>query len=239
MLTHRPQPVSRPPPRADSSSERIASAAIFASVAGFVGLTVPAMLAYPGGTVWDRTTRGSDFWLNYLSDLQRSVALNGEPNARGSALAQAAMLVLALGLAHAWWLATRLFPRHRCLGRAVHVSGLGGLAGAVAVGLMPSDLFGGVHSLAIVLGGVPGLVAAGLAVVGVASRGRATRLAAVVGAAMVLVSSADFLLYVASLGRAGPDLMAIPVLERASVLLVLCWMCAIAWHGARVRADDS
>ena len=196
------------------------------------------MRAYPGGTVWDKTTRGSDFWLNYLSDLQRSVALNGEPNARGSALAQAAMLVLALGLAPLWWLAARLFPGRPRLGRAVRVAGIAGVAGAVAVGLLPSDRFGDGHSLAIVLGGVPGLVAAGLAVLGLLSRGGPVRIAATTGAMTLLVSGADFLLYVGHLGRPGPDSQAAAVLERAATLLVLSWMCAIAGHVRRASGHE-
>jgi hypothetical protein len=216
-----------------ATGERIASCAIVVAVAGFLALIVPAMRAYPGGTAWDSTTRGSDFWLNYLSDLQRSVALNGEPNTAGAALAQTAMLVLAVGLAPFWWLAARRFPERPLLGCAVRTSGLAGVVGSIAVGLMPSDRFGDGHSLAIVLGGVPGLVAAGLAVVGLAGRGRSARVAAVTGAVTVLVSSADFLLYVERLGRAGPDLPVIALLERLSIILALLWMCTIAWEADR------
>jgi hypothetical protein len=222
-------------PRSRAPGERIASCAIVVAVAGFLAFIVPAMRAYPGGTTWDNTTRGSDFWLNYLSDLQRSVALNGEPNATGAALAQAAMLLLAVGLAPFWWLAARRFPERPRLGRAVRTSGLAGVVGSIAVGLMPSDRFGDGHSLAVVLGGVPGLVAAGLAVGGLASRGRTARVAAVIGAVTVLVSSADFLLYVERLGQAGLDLPVIAILERVSVIFVLLWMCTIAWHTERGR----
>jgi hypothetical protein len=230
--------VSSPPtptasPRDRATADRIASCAIVAAVIGFLALIVPAMRAYPGGTAWDSTTRGSDFWLNYLSDLQRSVALNGEPNAEGSALAQAAMLVLAVGLAPLWWLVGRLFLGRPRLGRAVRLSGVAGVVGSIAVGLMPADRFGDGHALAIVLGGVPGLVATGLTVVGLASRGHTARVAAVTGGAMLLVSSADFLLYVGRLGRAGPDLTVIALLERMSIILVLLWMCTIAWQAAR------
>ena len=35
------------------------------AVAAFVALVIPAMRAYPGGTVWDPTTRGNHFWLNH------------------------------------------------------------------------------------------------------------------------------------------------------------------------------
>jgi len=219
-------------PRDRAPGERIASCAVVAAVAGFLALIVPAMRAYPGGTAWDHTTRGSDFWLNYLSDLQRTVALNGQPNA-GAAFAQAAMLLLALGMGPFWWLATRLFSGRPRLVYAVRASGIGGVAGSIAVGLMPSDRFGGAHSLAIVVGGVPGLVAAGLAVIGLASRGRRARAAAMTGAVTVLVSSGDFLLYLDRLGRGGPELPIVALLERLSIILVLVWMCTIAWQAER------
>jgi hypothetical protein len=198
-----------------------------------VALILPALRQYPGGTVWDRTTRGSDFWFNYLSDLQRSVALNGEPNIEGSHLAQAAMLVLAVGLASAWWLAARLFPERPRLGRAVRTFGIAGVVGAVAAGLMPSDRFAGGHALAIVLGGAPGLIATGLAVVGVAGRFRSAWLLTTIGLATWFVSSVDFLLYVQRVGAGGPELPVGAVLERVATLLLLLWMCAIAMRGAR------
>lgn len=225
------------PPRARDplSPERVAAGAVLTAVAGFLGLIVPAMHAYPGGTVWDSTTRGSDFWFNYLSDLQRSVALNGQPNGDGAALAQAAMLALTVGMAPFWWLVARVFLDRPRLGWAVRATGVAGVAGSFAVGLMPSDRFGDGHMMAVVLGGVPGLLAAGLAVVGLAGRGRSARAPAAIGAATVLVSSTDFMLYVGSLRQAGPDLPVIAVLERMSILLVLTWMCAVAWHAVRAR----
>jgi hypothetical protein len=217
-----------------AGSERIARCAVVFCVIGFVALILPAMRDYPGGTVWDRTTRGSDFWFNYLSDLQRSVALNGAPNVEGSRFAQAATLVLALGLASTWWLAARLFPERPRLGRAVRVFGLVSVLGAIAAGLMPSDRFAGGHQLSVVLGGASGLVATGLAVVGMARGWRSEwLLLTALGTATLLVSGVDFFLYVQHFGLAGPPSPAGALLERVSTLLLLPWMCAIALHGAR------
>jgi hypothetical protein len=215
------------------SGERIAAFVIVFAVMGFVSLAVPAMQAYPGGTLWDTTTRGNDFWLNFLSDLQRGVALNGELNTRGSMLAQAAMLVLAMGLGPVWWLIARLMQGQPALGWAVRITGVAGVVGAIAVGVLPSDRFGGGHELATVLAGVPGLVAAGMATVGLAGRGGAEDIAAATGAAAVVVSLVDFTFYVERLVRGGPDLAAVAVLERVAILFVLVWMCAVAWTGAR------
>ena len=46
------------------------------------------MAEYPGGTGWDARSNGNDFWLNYLCDLERTVAINGQPNAIGSVMAE-------------------------------------------------------------------------------------------------------------------------------------------------------
>jgi hypothetical protein len=216
-----------------SGGERIARSVVFASVVGFVALLLPAMRDYPGGTVWDRTTRGSDFWFNYLSDLQRSVALNGEPNVEGARLAQAAMLVLAAGLASTWWLAARLLRERPRLGRAVRASGVASVLGAIAAALLPSDRFAVGHELSVVAGGASGLIATGLAVVGFAARWRSERLLlTALGSATLLVSGVDFLLYVEHLGRAGPPLALGPLLERVANILLLLWMSAIALNGA-------
>jgi hypothetical protein len=232
-----PVPICSTPPversRGAPVGERIAAFAIVFAVVGFVALVVPAMQAYPGGTVWDSTTRGDDFWLNYLSDLQRGVALNGEPNARGATFAQAAMLVLAVGLGPVWWLVARLLRGQPALGRAVRITGVVGVLGALAVGVMPSDSCEGGHAVAIILGGVPGLVAAGLGTFGLAGRGGAEDVAAATGAAAVVVSLVDFSFYVERLVHGGPDLAAVAVLERVAILFVLVWMCAVAWTGAR------
>ena len=137
-------------------AQRAAALAIVAAVVGFIALIEPAMRAYPGGTVWDPATRGNDFWLNYLSDLQRTVAINGEPNRAGALYARAAMLLLALGLAPFWVLLTRLFAERVRLGRAVRASGAVSVLCAVAAGFLPSDRYAEGHAVAIAAGGIAG-----------------------------------------------------------------------------------
>src|SRR5262245_45132091 len=64
----------------------------------FVTLYVAAAIAYPGGT-WEEPSRtGHSFLFNYYCDLMRPVALNGQPNALGAALAEWGQLILALAL---------------------------------------------------------------------------------------------------------------------------------------------
>jgi hypothetical protein len=218
--------LSHTPPA--SCSARAGSTAIFAAVAGFVALIAPAMAEYPGGTSWDRTTRGNDFWLNYLCDLERGVAINGQPNAVGSVLAQVAMVVLGAGMLAFWWALPLLFPASPRLGRAVRAMGWTSLPGMVAVALLPSDSFASLHPYTMMLAGLPGLAAAALAVLGLASESAGTWLPAAVGGAALVVSCLDFVLYVRQLASEEPGPTALAVLERTATILVLLWMCVTA-----------
>src|SRR5260370_38051545 len=120
---------------------------------------VPATCLYPGGTWWDSTTRGYRFWENFLFDLEWRVALNGQPTQGASHLAQAAMLILTTAFIPFWLSVTRLFDRPR-LAILVRSFGLASVVGIIAVVLMPSDRFGVLHGIAVVVAGLPGLGAA-------------------------------------------------------------------------------
>lgn len=70
-----------------------------------------------------------------------------------------------------------------------------------------------------------------LGIVGLGARPRPRRRLglAIVGAAAVLVSTADLTLYVRQLFVASPAPMAIAVLERLALILVLAWQAMVAW----------
>src|SRR6187549_2918286 len=113
--------------------------AVVMTIAAFVALAILAMRAYPGGTSWDASAPGHDFWLNYLCDLARPTALNGVPNPCGSTLAQAAMLSLAVGLVPWWSLVARLTPGHPRAGRAMRALGAVAAIGIAFVVALPGD----------------------------------------------------------------------------------------------------
>jgi hypothetical protein len=218
-----------PSPR--SSPQRApgaAPAAIHAAVVAFVGLILLAMRAYPGGTAWDRATRGNDFWLNYLCDLERAEALDGEPNRVGAALARAAVIILALGLLPLFWSLPRLFETSERRRLAVRGLGCAGALGGVAVGLLPNDRFGDVHVYAILCAGLPSLAAAVLAIVGMARAGAALRGAMLLGSATLIVSVVDLGLYLVLQIAAEPAPPALAVLERCALILALSWMWVVA-----------
>jgi hypothetical protein len=205
---------------------RIASNVIGASVAAFALLLGLAMRAYPGGTEWDPTTRGHEFWLNYVCDLARATALDGAPNPVSARLAQVALVVLGGGALLVWWSSPCLFQGRPGLAKAIRGLGSCSVAGMFAVALLPADRFGALHPLAMALSGGPGLAAAACVAVGLASR---ERLAFAVGIAGVIVSALDLALYAGQLTGhdAGP---AVAVLERIALLVELAWMSVIAWR---------
>jgi len=200
---------------------------IFFAVALFVLLIALAMSAYPGGTAWDPTTHGHTFWFNYLCDLARATALNGEPNSLGAKLAQAALLALCAGAMAFWWLLPRLFAKRRALARAVRILGVVSFAGMFAVALLPSDRFSALHPFLLALAGGPGLAAAACAVVGLFAR---ERIAGIFGASALVTSAIDFALYAHQLAENGPGPMAVVVMERIALIAILAWMCVVAWR---------
>jgi hypothetical protein len=188
------------------------------------------MALYPGGTWWDRTTHGARFWQNYLCDLEWNPALNGEANRVGSRLAQAAMLLLIAGFVPFWWIAPRLFPLRRALGAAVRVLGLASVAGMIAVPLMPSDRFGALHGVAVVVAAGPSFVATILATFGMlrGDRARHAPVAGALGAWMLVFALLDFALYVYTMVRGGPGPMLLPAAQKVAVVLLLAWMALVA-----------
>jgi hypothetical protein len=198
--------------------------AVLAAIVTFVGFVFFAMRAYPGGTSWNATAPGHDFWLNYLCDLARPTALNGVPNPTGSMLAQVAMLALAVGLLPWWSLLARLAPTQRRAGQAMRVLGTIAAIGIGFVVALPGDRFGRLHGIACVCAGVPGLAAAVLAVVMLFRDSHAPRIVRWLGAATLLVSAACFALYLPDVLSLGSALMEVAVLERLSVVLLLSWM---------------
>jgi hypothetical protein len=210
----------------DEGPSLTASSAIALALGGFVVLIGMAMIAYPGGTSWDTATRGHDFWLNYLCDLERQTALNGESNLVGARLAQVAMFLLGMAAAPFWWSMPRLFAGGRGLSIAVRSLGTASICGMVGVVFFPSDRFGGLHPFLMALAGAPGLTAAGCSIVGLARR---ERIAAMIGGAALLVAAADFAFYAVQLSGTGAGPMAVAVLERVALMLILAWMGVVAW----------
>ena len=121
--------------------ERASFSFALISCATFVVLTALAMAFYPGGTSLDARSTGYHFWLNFFSDLGRTTARNGAPNAVAALLfkialvaAGAALAIFHLALARALWrdAATRTLPGDCAI---VALAACGVFAGACFVGV--------------------------------------------------------------------------------------------------------
>jgi len=207
---------------------RTASVAIFAGVAGFWALELPAMAFYPGGTWWDARARGHRFWQNFLCDLEWRVALDGEPNPTGSRLATAAMLVLVLSFVPLWLVLPALFPKYRRVGRAVVALGLASALLTVATVLMPSERFGPLHGVMVIAASLPGLGAAGLSLGALALDEPRPRVAAGLGAAFWASALADLALYVHHLAAHVEGTALVVVIEKVALFLLVAWMLTVA-----------
>jgi hypothetical protein len=206
---------------------RTGSVVIFACVALFIALLVPAMSAYPGGTWWDKTTHGYSFWDNFLCDLEARIALDGSPNPLASRLSQAAMLTLVGAFVPFWPAVARVVQMPR-LGRLICGLGWAAVAGMVAVVLMPSDRFGALHGIAVLVAGAPGFTAVALSVAGLLAREPRPRVSGWLGAAMLVFGLADFALYAWHFLRRSSGQPLTAGLQKIAVLFLLAWMLAVA-----------
>ncbi len=206
---------------------RIAAAGVLGTVLVSAALLVTATSRYPGGTAWDPTTRGADFWLNYVCDLERGSALDGEANP-AAPIAQASVGVLAFGFLLLFISLPALLPRQPRLGRAVLVLGLAGALGTTSVAALPNDRFAALHIFTVLAAALPSLAATALAVVAMARARTVRRTTTIFGAVMLLVSLVDLGTYVlVELARwKAPPAEAI--LERVALIFVLGWMILVA-----------
>ena len=102
---------------------------IRAAILCFVVCAGAGMVAYPGGTRLDPGTVGDSFTQNAFSDLGRTVARNGEPNATSATLFVLGLTAAGLGLAVFFVALLPLASNHS---RARGVAWFACLAGIVA-----------------------------------------------------------------------------------------------------------
>ena len=146
------------------TSQRAAGIGILCLNSGFVALASIAMALYPGGTWLEPARAGHAFWANFLCDLLHTRALSGADNGSGALFARIAMLAEAGALVLMWWSAPLLFPGRSVLGKVIRVLGVLSALGTTAVVLLPSDRFGALHGVMVLLASVPGFGAAVLTV---------------------------------------------------------------------------
>lgn len=171
---------------------------------------------YPGGTWAAPRAAGHSVWGNFLCDLARDVAVNGQPNP-GAPWGRTAEWAFVLALLLFWWLAPALLAPGRWT-RAVPL--LGTLSTLGLLGVPVTE--GLAHVLSLVAGAGPGLAAGALVVRGLGARPGL----AVLGAVALLLAALELGLYLAF--RQGPPAVEVPATQRLALLAAVGWMGACA-----------
>lgn len=221
---------------------RTTSSLLVAAVLASISIFAIGAAVYPGGTHFDHRVVGHDFWLNTLCDVARSTALDGAPNHVGSTLARIAMTIFVVAVGATLAVLPGLAGANARTRGLVRVLACLATCGAVAVVHLPTDRYGELHAVAIVLAGVPAIVATSVGWIALL-RERARHLVlALLGGSFLLVSAADFGVYVHEIATAGPPQVLLPILERLATILALAWMIAVAralWLAADCNSTTS
>lgn len=202
-------------------------------VALFCAFMMAAMRLYPGGTAFDRTTRGHSFWSNFWCDLRHSVALSGAPNHEASLLAAIAFFSLVVGLLPFWRLLadeTRATPRMQ---RTIWRLGVLGSGGMALVMLMPSDHFPRLHGTLVTLAGPCGIAAAVLGTLeGFRSRSLPSP-TSLLGLCMLVAALANLAQYARQFWLHTPGSALLPTIQKLATALFLSWVVAISVRALR------
>lgn len=186
-----------------------------------------AISAYPGGSELDPRAPGFDARTNYVCDLLRQDAIGGQPNPAGP-LARAAILAFVAGLVSFFAIVPTLFPDLPGRGRLVRGAGVASSIAWVALSLAPSDRFAVGHAVFVVAGVAPGVVAAAVAVLGLAAR-RGTRALSLLGVGALVGAALDAALYLVVLltGDVAAAVV-VPVLQKIAGAFLIAWMLGVA-----------
>ncbi|HMR11340.1 MAG TPA: hypothetical protein PKA88_36425 [Polyangiaceae bacterium] len=199
---------------------RTAGLAILGLNLAFVACMLTAMALYPGGT-WLRPEHvGHAFWENFLCDLLHARALSGADNATGAAFARIGMLCETAALFGVWMAAPMLFPNRKASGLAVRSLGLTSALGTVAVILLPSDRFGALHGLAVLLASLPAFGAA-LVALHALLRSPQTRPSGLSGSVALAFGVASFALYARTQFFSAPLTLWVPASQRVATFAVI------------------
>jgi hypothetical protein len=212
---------------------------IWVGVVSFIALMALAATFYPGGTWFDRTTLGYDFWQNFWCDMLHEKGLNGMPNPVGARLASAGMIALNAALLSLWLVVPRLFEERAILGRWIRVLGVAGVLGAVGIAFAPSDRFPALHGTVVTLAGPAGIGAGVLSVAGCMSSKACSRTIAYLGVAMLLAALATLTRYACQFWLDVPASQVLPLLQKAATGLVLAWMMLASFFVYRTTNQPS
>ncbi len=218
-----------------------ASAMTFVVLVLFCFAIGSAIGAYPGGTHFDHSREGYDFFHNFWCDTLRNPALNGEPNARGARMTAMAMWILSAGLLPFWGVAAELaVPRSlapRSLAReSIRWLGMIAMVGMMGVTLLPSDRYQFLHGLSVTSAGPCGWLAVTLAVVKGWSSPRVPRAVAWLGALALLAALLNIAEYAREFWLGAASSPALPGIQKLATAAFLAWVLGMAALGFSGRA---
>jgi hypothetical protein len=193
-----------------------------------VALVALAMVFYPGGTWWDKTTQGHRFWENFLCDLLHRKSLSGASNLASARLAELAMFALVIGIICAFSLAPEIIPSRKNLGRRIAYVGSFGAVFLVAAPLLPSDRYPALHSIATVFGTLPSLAAFSGLVGAILVEPQAPLAVRGTSVSLLVLLVLCAALYTWDVYFGGPSMKILPGLERIATLLLIAWLMLVA-----------
>jgi hypothetical protein len=178
----------------------------------FVLLYLVAACYYPGGSQFNRSTRGFSWTHNYWCNLLNETAINGQPNA-ARPIALMAMVILCLALGVFWYLFPIQAGFEKKERRAIQVAG----TTAMSIGLF---LFTSLHDIIINVATLFGLVALTGTFVGLRRSGL-NKLFWMGLFIIVLIGLNNVLYYNSHL------LFYLPVVQKITFLYFLLWICCV------------
>lgn len=195
----------------------------------FATLIGRSMSIYPGGTWEERQTPGHSQARNFLCDLTRPIAINGQPNQTGSRYASLALLAFVVALGPFFLITPSLFADRKTLGGVVGICGALSCLGGVGIILVPSYRFGPMlHGVVVLIAALPGLIAALGATLGAWRTATPVRSIRSAASATLVVTAVTVAVFAAQLSRGAETTPGLPVLEKTAIGLAMVWMLLTA-----------
>ena len=126
-----------------------------ASIIQFAVVAPKAMQHYPGGTVLNSRTLGYSWNENWLSDLGRDRAWNGQENHASARMFNGSTIVLGIGMVIFFFVANRAFEEITALRMVGQCCGVLAGIGLVGIGVTPFDRHEPAHINALLLWVIP------------------------------------------------------------------------------------
>ncbi len=182
-----------------------------------------AIVNYPGGSYFDKSSIGYDFWRNYWCDLALPVAINGKPN-YGAEYAAIGFVIFNLSLYPLWHLFAFQVGYESRLGAALVLCST--FSVVISMWVPFTSRMPDLHALALLLNSVPGLIAYAIALY-ISFRLKLSRPFFYLGLIVFAVAAINLLQYLGA-RSSKVETMMIPTTQKISTVLLTVWAIGIA-----------